>query len=194
MDSPPLTAYADESFHEAPVGGFYVVAAAVLDPGGLEAAREAMLAVRGGRRVRKTHWTEMDARQRKAAAGEVADLGGLHLVTVGTPVGRARQERARAKCLNILVGELHGYGVRRLCCESRGAALDERDVKTVIAARRTLPENGRLVVEHLDGGEEPLLWAADVVAGAVRARRQGQAEYHRILEHVVYEIAVDTGC
>lgn len=186
-------AYGDESFQEADTGGYYVVAAAVFKPGGDEAAREALTRLHR-RRAGKLHWNEMDSAEQRTVVKHLAALEALHLVTVGGPVPPRRQERARARCLHQLVLELHGYGVERLLLESRTRILDARDVKTVQGARFALPKGSRFVIDHAPGPTEPLLWAADVVAGAVRAQRQGDPEYRTLLEHCVYEIEVDTGC
>jgi hypothetical protein len=197
--SPPPArhAFADESFHEEEADGFYVLTAAVFDGNDQELNREAMLQLRakqGGRRVQKLHWSEMDERRRRDAAARVADLTGFHVVAVGAPVPRRRQERARAMCLTRLVLELHGYEVAMLFMEARGAVLDRRDVLTVTGARYRLPVGTRFRVEHLPGAAEPLFWVADIVAGAVRAHREGLPSYRQILEKCVYEIDVATEC
>lgn len=189
----PRLAFADESFHEAPHGGFYVLAAAVFEPEALEDARAGMLALRGGRRVAKLHWNQMGERDQVRAARAVAAQGGLHLVAIGAPVPRTRQERARARCLSTLMVELHGYGVTDLVIEARTKELDRRDVANVTGARYQLPKGSRFYVDHFAGKAEPLLWAADIVAGAVRAHREGNSAYRDELADHLYEIDVDTG-
>lgn len=96
-------AFLDESFHEAPTGGFYVLAAAKFDPGSYDLVRAVMRAILGKRNTSKLHWNEMDDQQRRSAVKTVAGIDGFHVVAVGTPVPRRRQERARAKCLHRLV-------------------------------------------------------------------------------------------
>jgi hypothetical protein len=174
------TAFADESFHEAPAGGFYVLAAAVFDSDDLDPSREIMLQLRakqGGRRVRKLHWNEMNRQRRLDAVTRVADLAGFHVVAIGTPVPHRRQEKARASCLARLVIELHGCGVETLYMESRSQVLNLRDVRTVTWARCLLSKGSGFQVKHLSGAAEPLFWVVDVVAGAVRAYRQGEHTY-----------------
>lgn len=190
----PAAAYGDESFLEATAGGYYVLASATFAPETVEQAREAMLAIRGTRRTDKLHWNEMDARQHKSAAREVAALDGFHVVVVGTPVPERRQNRARAQCLTRLVAELHGFGVQDLYLESRDPTQDRRDVATVVSARYALPKGTRFTVGHLQGGREPLLWAADIVAGAVRAHRHGEGTYRDILGDCLYDVEILTGC
>lgn len=188
------SAYADESFHEAPSGGFYVLAAAMFDPAAFETARAAMRDVLGKRRAKKLHWSEMDAQQRHNAAKAVAGIDSFHVVTVGVPMPVKRQERARAKCLHRLVFELHSYGVTHLMIESRTDQLDRRDVATVTRARLRLSKDALFLVDHQAGADEPLFWAADVVAGAVYAHRRGQPGYRRVLDDCLYEIDVATDC
>lgn len=78
--------------------------------------------------------------------------------------------------------------------ESRTPQLNQRDVATVAGARFQLPKGTEFRVDHRAGPEEPLFWAADIVAGAVRAHREGQANYLKFLGECVYEIEVDTEC
>lgn len=191
-DNAARVAYTDESFHEADHGGFYVLAAAVFDDSAHDAVRLAMQALRGKRQTSKLHWNEMDTRQQASAAETVAALDGFHIVTVGTPVPRTRQERARAMCLTRLVTELHSYSVTDLVIESRTIQLDARDIETVRGARFSLPKGARFHVVHVPGSREPLLWSADIVAGAVRAHYQGDGTYRRKLEHCLYEVELDT--
>jgi Protein of unknown function (DUF3800) len=191
------SAYADESFHEAPSGGFYVLAAAVFDGDDHELSRETMLQLRakeGRGKVPKLHWHNMNRHRRLDTVTRIAELGGFHVVTIGAPVPHRRQERARAACLTRLVHELHGCDVHTLFMESRTRVLNLRDVRTVSWARRLLPKSDDFQVEHLPGGTEPLLWVADVIAGAVRAHREGEPAYRQLLDDRLYEIAVDTNC
>lgn len=187
-------AYVDESFREAELDGFYVLVAAMFEPARYDLVRQAMRELRGRRCTRKLHWNEMDDEQRRTATKKVVDLGGFHLVAVGAPVPSRRQGRARAKCLTELVIRLHEHGVEQLCVESRTPVLDARDVTTVRGARYVLPKGSAFRVDHMVGAQEELLWAADIVAGIVRAGRQGQAEYRQFMGRCLHEIDVATDC
>ncbi|NGN68445.1 hypothetical protein G5C51_31680 [Streptomyces sp. A7024] len=136
------------------------------------------------------HWTKADAAQRDQLARTVAGFDGLHIVAVGAPVRPRRQERARAHCLHRLVYELHSFGVEHLVMESRDAVLNARDIVTVQHARYTLPKDARFRVDHLVGAADPLLWVPDVVAGAVRAEKLGDARYRDILGERVVDFPV----
>ncbi|MEJ2869765.1 DUF3800 domain-containing protein [Actinomycetospora sp. OC33-EN08] len=182
----------DESFHEHPSEGFYVLAAAIFTGPDPEHARAAMLGLRAARATAKLHWNEMDADQRRTATATVAGLDGVHVVVVGAPVPPRRQERARRLTLRRLTYELHGMGVTRIVIESRQQVLDRRDVTLVTATRNDLPKGTRLRVDHQRGADEPLLWVADIVAGAVRAGRHG-VDDHRELLGALVEI-IDVPC
>ncbi|MGW2838343.1 hypothetical protein ACWCWD_11165 [Streptomyces sp. NPDC001493] len=184
----------DESFQEHDSTGFYILAAAIIEPAAVDSVRAAMLALKGRRATSKIHWTEMDQRQRNAAARLVASQSGIHIVSVGAPVPRRKQERARAKCLTALVVELHGFGVDQLYIEARQETLNARDIRTVLAARANLPKGTRLQADHVHGNDEPLLWVSDIVAGAVRAHRQGDHQYTQQLGEALIDFEVDTGC
>jgi hypothetical protein len=190
-----LSAWSDESFQEKDSAGFYIIAAAVIEPAMMDAAREAMLQTRGRRLTSKSHWTQMDDRQRQRAAEAVAALGGIHVVAVGSPVPARRQERARSACLSELVTQLHGFEVGHLYMEAREATLNDRDVATVRHARRyTLPKGADFRIDHVPGGTEPLLWVADIVAGACRAEQMGSAAYRKALGDLVLDFEVSTRC
>ncbi|MDQ3577698.1 MAG: hypothetical protein M3443_08890 [Actinomycetota bacterium] len=134
----------------------------------------------------------MDVRQKRALWQSWPSSTGSMYVAVGAPVPTRRQERARAMCLERLVTELHGYGVTDMMVESRTPSLDARDVTTVIGARHNLPKGSSFRIDHEAGKGEPLFWAADIVAGAVRAHRQGDSICHAMLTDCLYEIAVPT--
>lgn len=188
-DAVPI-AFVDESFHEHEAAGFYVLAAAVIDSGALDQARQIMQALRGGRRS-KLHWNQMDMLDRERAAHSVRSLNGIHLVTIGSPVPLRGQERARGISLRRLVFELHDLGVTDVFLEARQDTLDRRDVTVVQGARYDLPKGTRFRIEHRRGGEEPLLWIPDIVAGVIRIGRAGESSYQQILRDQLHLIEVD---
>ncbi|KAA5825350.1 hypothetical protein ABT337_31230 [Saccharopolyspora hirsuta] len=186
-------AYGDESFREHRQHGFYVLASVIFEAEVADDAREVLLGLRG--KHRKLHWYEMEPYEQHRIIKHLADLDGLHVVVTGAPVPLQKQERARAKCLTQLVHELHGFGVDLLVLEARSAELNRRDVSTAAAARRSfLPKEAQFRVDHCPGPLEPMLWAADVVAGACRAAYLGHSEFHDMLADRVYDIEIDTGC
>ncbi|HET6291094.1 MAG TPA: hypothetical protein VFG15_30670 [Amycolatopsis sp.] len=107
--------------------------------------RTVMSKLRGRRRIPKLHWNERDPAEQEAAVETLADLDGFHLVAVGSPVPRRRQERARACCLRRLVLELAAFDVEMFVLESRTATLGARDVETVkhVVIAAVSPRRGR---------------------------------------------------
>jgi hypothetical protein len=191
--TPPL-AFADESFQEGPSAGCYVLAAAVLEQEAWESAREVMRNLLGSRRTTKLHWHEMDRLQQKDAAHRVAGIAALHVVALGTPVPRRRQERARAACLTALVSALHGFGVCHLLLEARTTELNRRDITTAQGARFALPPGSDFRIDHVPGPTEPLLWVADIVAGTVRTSHHNGTVQLELLGERVHLLEVHTGC
>lgn len=186
-----MQAFVDESFHEHPSAGFYVLAAAVLPTDRHDELREVMLSMRGARSG-KLHWQVLTVAQRHEVAKRVGDFAEMQLVVIGTPVQPRKQERGRALCLQQLVRELHSAGVGHVIAEGRTRALDARDIRTVQQARHILPKGAGLRIEHVPGAAEPLLWVSDVVAGAVRAKLHGNAAFFDPLAKCVIELEVDT--
>lgn len=184
------TAYVDESFHEDDVDGFYVLAAVVFGANA-EQARDSMLALRGRRRLDKLHWHEMGDNVQFRAVDAVRSVGGMYIATVGAPVRRKGQERARRISLRRLVFELHSVGVTQIYVEARQDLLNRRDVQLVRDARFDLPKGAELRVDHRPGAEDPLFWIADIVAGAVRADREGRGGFRAVLAGQLDVVEVD---
>jgi hypothetical protein len=172
-------AWVDESVSvEADAPGFYVLAAALGDPGAAEAMRATLrLLVPGPRR--RLHWHSEDDATRREVIERIADLDVTHLVVVRQVADTGRQERARRKCLERLLFELDQREVARAWLESRGTAADRRDLAMVEASRGSTAVSAELRVGFARPLGEPMLWIPDVVAGVVRhARRTGD---HRVL-------------
>jgi hypothetical protein len=188
---PERPAYIDESFQEHDSEGFYVLAAAVLGHGSAEIGT-LLKGLAARRSPGKLHWAGSSPRYRRAATERIAGLDAFHVVAVGAPVAPRKQERARAICLRRLAFELNGLGVTQLFMESRQQVLDRRDVQIVQQARFDLPKGTSLHVEHRRGTREPRLWVADVVAGIVRAHRQGDSAYLELLGDRLHLVEVPT--
>ncbi len=71
--------------------------------------------------------------------------------------------------------------------EAREQELNRRDVHTVAGARFLLPKGSSFHVDHDHGAGEPILWVADLVAGAVRAHRIGDPTTRDALDNCVHE-------
>ncbi|MDA3630152.1 hypothetical protein OU415_32315 [Saccharopolyspora sp. WRP15-2] len=191
-------AYGDESFREHSEHGFYVLTGVVFEPRMLDEAHETLLSLKGRRQ--KLHWHGMDAAEQQRVVKKLADLEGMHIVVIGSPVPLQKQERARAMCLNqlvveLFVVELYSLGIDLLVLEGRSPDLNQRDLRTVAGARqRLLPKAAKFRVDHSPGDAQPLLWAADIVAGVCRAAHLGKTEHREMLANRVYDVEISTGC
>ncbi|PZF82644.1 hypothetical protein [Jiangella anatolica] len=166
--------------------GVYVLAAVVIGAPDAPLVRDAMrsLEPRPGHRF---HWRDRLPDARLAAAAVVAGLPVLPVAVIGAPVDARRQERARRQCLEALLFDLASAGVDEVWLESRNPALDRRDVQAIAAFRSRGVISRDLPVGHRRPGEEPLLWAADLVAGAICAAEGGEPAYRDLLAPVLTE-------
>ncbi|MBB5789304.1 hypothetical protein [Jiangella mangrovi] len=184
-------AYVDESIRTD--DGVYVLAAVALDAADGESVRDAvctLLPTRGGPRF---HWRDERRASRLAAAALVAAQPALLVVVIGTPVQPDRQERARRHCLGALLFELATAGVDEVWLESRNQVSDRRDLDVIggFRVRGMLPPELR--IGHARPGEEPLLWAADIVAGAISAAEGHEGAYRELVEGTLAEIRIRLG-
>lgn len=69
--------------------------------------------------------------------------------------------------------------------EAREARQNESDLKLLAGLRTDRHIGLELRMTHPKGPGEPLLWLADIVAGAVAADRQRQSEHLQRIQHRV---------
>ncbi|RIQ20816.1 hypothetical protein [Jiangella rhizosphaerae] len=181
-------AYADESIRVD--DGVYVLAAVALDRADAGRVRAAVRALepRPGRRF---HWRDKEPFERRDAAGVLAALPILPVVVVGAPVDPRRQERARRHCLQTLLFELATAGVDEVWLETRNPIADRRDLDVVVGFRSRGVLPSALHVGHARPGEEPLLWLADILAGATSAAEGREAAYRELIEGTLTELRID---
>lgn len=168
--------YLDESYVVGP-DGVYVLAALIADPAD-EVVRDRLRGLRAAGQLRPHFSKESTARRVALAAG----VGGLTLPSVVT-VRRSGDaaERARGLCLVAMAWALAGR-VDRLVIDARQTRLNRHDA-TVLAG--LAPSGLRLPVTFVSGAGEPLLWAADVTAGAVfQDLARGEPAYRAALGSV----------
>jgi hypothetical protein len=170
----PVTwhAYADESMRADPViGGYYLLVGACINEADRARARLTVLDLaKSGQRF---HWHQSSREAQTKAVATVAALPALPIVVVGIGMDPRKQERARRHCLGRLLPELEGAGIGNVWLESRTQSLNARDRRTINALSAQRLITGSPHVEHGRPSEEPLLWVADIVAGAVNASLGG---------------------
>lgn len=136
--------------------GAYILGAVTVADRDAERFRDSLCAIKP-RSARKLHWSESDARHRTGIVGMLCDhpFEAIGVVSV----------------------------TDRSVLESRGPS-DRNDRAHLDALRSRKLVHG-LVFEHLPGGREPLLWAADAVCGVVALARRGETAYLEQLDHVL---------
>ncbi|QNA91569.1 MULTISPECIES: hypothetical protein [unclassified Microbacterium] len=172
MDSLVLQAWGDESFRTAGVERpSYLLGAAVADVSHCEDMRAELQ--RLPRRGPKLHWRDQDRRARDASIAAISGFDAYHVIVIAAPVDPRRQERARALCLERLAWQLDAQGVRLLTLEARPPQLMRRDLRTVDALRGKLALPEGLRIDHAQPSEEPMVWIADQVLGALGEKLAG---------------------
>lgn len=187
VDPAPLHAWVDESAHLE--RGLYILAAAVApaSDSNLERSRAALASqlLRGQQRL---HWRDERKPQRRMSLVEsVAGLELASIVIVATQVDTRKQdERARRKCLEVLLDYATFGGVEHLWLESRGAK-DAKDREMVAALRSRGALDPSVRVDFARPVDDPMLWIPDVVAGAVGVSRAGDDRYRAVLSAALIE-------
>ena len=170
-------AWGDESMRRSArgEGAVYFLGAAIVDMDDYDTCRSALLAL--PRSGSKLHWHDADTQRRRRIMAAVEGLPAQHVVVIATPTDPARQERARAKCVERMLHELDQYGVTRLVMEARTPTLNGRDMKLIDRLRgaKRIPSGVRL--EFGLPSEEPLLWLPDQVLGAVGLSETGEQRW-----------------
>lgn len=178
---PGLTAFVDESEPDRRFDpDSYMLAAALCPQDEADPARAVLAALRM-RGQKKLHWRDEQAARRAALVEAVAALPLTHVVVVRDGRPGEASERRRRHCLERMVFELAARGVDQEVFESRGRADDRRDRAMLDALRAKKQAPAGFRIEHLPGPADALLWAADIVCGAVSRYRTGQVGYFEIL-------------
>ncbi|MFC3761831.1 DUF3800 domain-containing protein [Tenggerimyces flavus] len=183
-------AYVDESESNQRLDpGTYIFAATLVEDAHADEVREAMDALRPPGR-RKLHWYDLSGRNRLAVIKTIVELPALHVAVVRSVLPPERPDRRRRKCLNRLTHELENRRVTHIIAEAREPKNDlrERDYLNRLRVTGVVDEELRLV--HQRGQLEPLLWAADAIAGAVVAARIDEPKYLELLAGLV-DIAIE---
>ncbi len=174
-----MKAFVDESIRQSPPGDVYLVGAAVLIGSGEDDARSRLrsLLLPGQTRL---HFRMEREERRMALLSVLSDLDLGVLAAWCQPVSRRRQGPARRACLTALAGDLDREGVAELVLERRDEAGNRLDRQTFLDARHGGIAD--LVYRFAAPEDEPLLWAADAVAGAVCAHVAGStSRYYEAL-------------
>lgn len=185
-----LTAWGDESMRTARVSvPIYSMAAAVVKNSDCADLRDQMRAL--WPRPGKLHWRDQTNSQRDASIKVVASMQLAHVAVVSGPLDGRRQERARAKTLETLAWELNRRTVTTLTLEKRTPSQAQIDDRLVARLRGSKVITTDLRVSFVLGPQEPLLWIADQVLGAMNEAAAGNRRWSECLEGFIQRIDVD---
>lgn len=129
----------------------------------------------------KVHWTDESERRRQEIVARIVELGPINVVISHLDARRRKVERYRRKCLERTYHELIDMQVYDLTLECRTDNQDRDDLAHIVALRGQGMDR-QLRISHRRGGDEPLLWIADVVLGAVNSAHLGQEQHLEALQ------------
>jgi len=168
------TAFADESLRVR--DGLYVLAAVIVADNDFEDVRRALLDLRQ-RRQDRLHWREESSKRRTVLVSRMRELPHSGVVVIGSGMEPGRQERARRLCIERLLTEMTSQGIMTVVFERRQPGLDARDRVMVAALQRRHSVPAGLRASWQPAGSEPLLWLADIAAGAAALAHAGDDTY-----------------
>lgn len=161
----------------------YLVCTALIPSDGCEQAREQLRPLLLPGQI-KLHWTAERERRRRDIVAEIAKLEPMNIVVSDLDAEQKRTERHRRKCLETLYHELVRMEVFDVTFECRSAVEDRRDRAHIVALQGQGLDR-RLRISHLRGGDEPLLWIADAVLGAINSAHLGERRHLEVLRETL---------
>ena len=172
------TGYIDESLriHQ----GLYVLAAVIIADADADRHRQALRGLLYRRQLR-LHWRDESTRRRSQLIAAACQLRHTGAVVIAAGVGPGRQERARRKCIERLLGELASRGIASVVFERRHKELDARDRAMIAALQRQQSLPAALHATWQPPAGEPLLWLPDIAAGAASLAETGYDTYWKEL-------------
>jgi len=132
----------------------------------------------------KLHWSAESDRRRRAIIDEIVRLGPMNVVVSHLGVPSKRDERYRRKCLEAVYHEMVTMDVFDLTLESRSSHQDRGDRAHVVALQGQGLDR-RLRIGHRRGGDDPLLWIADAVLGAINSAHAGKPRHLEALKETL---------
>ena len=161
----------------------YLVCAALFEEDECDRAREGLRPLLLPGQI-KLHWTDESHRRRRAIVEHILALGPMSIVVSHLDARRNKVERYRRKTLESVYHHLITHEVFDLTLECRSDSQDKSD-RAHIVALQSQGLDRRLRIDHRRGGDEPLLWVADAVLGAVNAAHLGETSYLAILRRTL---------
>lgn len=132
----------------------------------------------------KLHWTDERESRRRRIVSAIASLEPMNFIVAHLSERQAKTERFRRKCLETLYYELAVHEVYPVTLESRGSSQDKKDRAHIVALQGQGLNRG-VRIQHLRGGDEPLLWIADAVLGSLNSAYLGEPSHFEALQDTI---------
>ena len=178
------TAWGDESVRMHTDPPMYLLGACVFDNAEHETFRNLENLKPKG--AGKLHWRELSINDQSKSLELIAALPHTTSIVVASPLEKNKQERARRKCLELLLAHLDQKGIELLVLESRDSHLDRLD-NVILFAMRQSRTIFNIDVRHSQGQGEPRLYVPDQILGAygdVTAHNQSSQKWQPHWENV----------
>ncbi len=92
--------------------------------------------------------------------------------------------------MESLLFHLQAAGVAQVWLESRNTAADRRDIDAVDRFRSRRVIGHTIRIDHGQPSNEPLLWLADIVAGAVSVAEGGEPSDREVIAATLTEYRI----
>ncbi|SDG78973.1 hypothetical protein SAMN04489810_1298 [Microbacterium pygmaeum] len=132
----------------------------------------------------KLHWTDEGESRRRTIVKRLAELAPMTVVITHLSERMRRNERCRRKCLEALYHDMVELESFELTLEHRSDAQNLQDRAHIVALQGQGLDK-RVRIDHRRGGDEPLLWIADVLLGAVNAAEIGEPGHLEALQNTI---------
>ncbi len=132
----------------------------------------------------KLHWTDESLKRRRKLCKAVASICPLTVIIEHVAVPQKKTERFRRKCLEHLYATIGQESIASITMETCTPHQNMKDIEHFrYFCGHIFPQELR--VEHVRGGDEPLLWIPDIVLGAVNAAALGDASFLSTISHAI---------
>ncbi|MBM3714195.1 MAG: hypothetical protein FJW64_00405 [Actinobacteria bacterium] len=181
MPLTPFRAFVDESSAvRSTTRQEYLIGAALVPLEACDEIREQLRSLALPGQV-KLHWTDESESRRRAIVSRISELAPMTVVVTHLSERVKKNERCRRKCLEALYYDMVEMEVFDLLLEDRSPSQNSRDREHIVSLQGQGLDR-RVRIAHQRGGEEPLLWIADVLLGAINSAKLGQPAHLETLQ------------
>lgn len=177
-----VTLYIDESYSnfEANNNGYYVLSGVWVEAEDEARVRVELASLKLSRES-KAHWSASSRNRKHKMVRSLTELPLRYIAIARRSLELEHTEFQRRKALERMLDETSSARPEELVLESRGAGNDRKDNEFVSGLRLESRLSADTEIRHVRGQEEPLLWSADFVCGALLAHLHGQTEFWEAL-------------